>query len=516
MKKIEYIIEYLSEGINTVIAESGGKQLPLHSRRSPMREAGSLNVILDPERYDLLIVLGCGLGYQYADSTGVMNKYRSVIVIDILEDIDREISKNAATSVIAGLENIVFITGKPPEEIRELLKERIDFGKIRGVQVSDHLSSLRIFPEYYTAVRRVITTLIDEAGRNRATAMKFGKLFFRNALNNILGANPIRPVSVFREKFRGRAAVIVSSAPSVELFMERIAELAGYAYIIAVDSAVPLLHEHGVKPDFTVSIDPQGIIGEHLNGHENYGGVFIHSVVSPPWLIRRTGGFLSMNSHPLAQLFDEVTGESIGSVDSSTGSVAGDALDFAITAGFEYIAMTGFDFSFSKNLIYARGTAYQNRYCSIFNNRLRTAETFNSDYIFRSSRSLKYSGRYTRRAFLDYRASLAKVTCRHRKLYFINNIDPAYVPENMTIIDPDSFGKLAAEKVSGKKPVPEIIKNEKFSDYLIEKKQYRELLDNKDILGRIAEASLGGGTECTTADYAAGLLKSMDNLRSIK
>jgi hypothetical protein len=122
--------------------------------------------------------------------------------------------------------------------------------------------------------------------------------------------------------------------------------------------------------------------------------------------LRRYGGYVTLNSHPVSQVIDDLFPGAVGSVDSGTGSVAGDALNFCIYAGFSNIAMTGFDFSFSGNNIYARGTAYQKRYSAYFNNRLHTAETFNADYIFKSSSAFMHKGKYTRKSFIGYKDSM--------------------------------------------------------------------------------------------------------------
>jgi hypothetical protein len=44
----------------------------------------------------------------------------------------------------------------------------------------------------------------------------------------------------------------------------------------------------------------------------------------------------------------------------------------------------------------------------MFNSRLRTPESFNAEYIFKSSRGFIESGRYTRRSFIGYRDLLSR------------------------------------------------------------------------------------------------------------
>ncbi len=509
MDRIDYRYEKIHDGNGTIIVSANGRELPLHSRRNPMREGRVSQNSPNPEKYDVLVILGFGLGYSFMGDMESFGQFEKIYVVDILEGVEKHIGVNGATSRFCELENLQFITGREPFALYDFFKDRLDFSSIRGVQVLEHGASLRVFPEYYENIREILLRLINEKGRNAATSKKFGRLFFRNAMLNLLGGDDLVPVSNLFGKFSGGDCLIVSSAPSVEDSLGTICKFRDSFAIVAVDSAMPVLEAWGVVPDFVVSIDPQRVIGEHLLGMEDLPTRYICSAVSPPAIIKKTGAFISLNSHPLAQIFDQLSGGRVGSVDSSTGSVAGDALNFAIKAGFDKIGMVGFDFSFSGNKIYSRGSAYQKRYGSLFNNRLHTAETFNADYIFRSSNSLLHKGRYTRRAFLDYRDSLGKLTSTRDELFFINKIAEDYVPENMVLTDMDSFialggghvGKLREEDVPASKfhcgevthRCMELFKSDEFLEEVVANALGTERKgDNMDYARRLIAGVLGG------------------------
>jgi len=506
MDRIKYRIEKAADGNDTVIIEKEGRSLPLHSRRQPLREGEKSKFQLNPERYDVLVIMGFGLGYYFVPAMEKLKEYGKVIVIDILPGIEDHIEGGGYLAGFLEYGNVTFVTGEDEKSVEEFFKRNIDFSEIRGIEVSEHPASMRMFQEYYGKIGESLSRVIDEKSRNAATSKKFGKLFFRNALNNIMGGGGLRCVSKLFGRFKNRAALIVSSAPSIEEAIEYIPEISNYAYIIAVDSAVPLLKEYGVFPDFVVSIDPQGVMGEHLNGVDAEKSVFVYTVVSPPPIIKKTGGYLSLNSHPLSQVFEQVTKGRVGSIDSATGSVAGDALNFAMKAGFSEIGMAGFDFSFYRNKIYARGTAYQRRYNSIFNTRIRTIETYNSDYIYKNSRSLIQGGRYTRRAFLEYKDSLAKVTAGHDKLWFINSTGPEYLPVNMAQTDVCGFIDAIKNRYEKDGTDVNYSKNEGKSDYLIEKKEWSELLTQDEVLTQVVEASFGSDNIGEMTAYARYLL----------
>jgi hypothetical protein len=490
IKELQYKIEPAKDGNPFLTVIQDGRDSPLHSRINPLKEGDASGYVFDPEKFDLLIVLGCGLGYNILKLKEFSSQFKSVIIIDILHGIENEIAQNPHTSFLFKRKNITFLTGLDISEIDEVLSGIIDFDVIKGMQVVEHPQSFRIFPWYYDEVRLLIKRLIDKKAGDKATIRTFGNIFLRNALNNISNLKFSTPVSALAGRFTGRKAVIVSSAPSLEDNIDMLKLHENDLYIIAVDSVLPVLRSYGVKPDFVISIDPQGRIGEHFLGHDVYEALNIFSIVSPPELVEKCRGFISFNSHPVSQIIDDMYPGVNGSIDSSTGSVAGDAVKFALLAGFEFIAMTGFDFSFSENIIYARETAYQKRYTEYFNNRFKTTETFNAAYIFKSSGALISEGKYTRRSFINYRNSLDSFI-KDNKADNIFMINRRGLPlANAESIDFDSFMSIPITVKDNKREYLQGINAERGANPISVQK-VRERLLNKRVTDAIIEESLG-------------------------
>ncbi len=504
INKIKYSVETARDGNPTLVAYPEGRGVYIHSKMNPHREGELVTDIPDPSRYDLLIVLGCGLGYTLLGIKNTLPQYTLVLIVDILEGIEKKIAENPLTSFIAESGNVKFFSGLETDELEENISALINLDTIKGIKLMEHTQSVRVFRQYYEDVKERIGRIIDRKAGSRATINAFGRLFLNNALNNIGNMKRCYPVSGLEEKFRGRKAVIVSSAPSFESIVNDLKACQQKVYIIAVDSALPVLRYYGIRPDFVVSIDPQPRIGEHFLGHEPSGILHIFSLVSPPVHPARFGGFISLNSHPVSQVIDDIFPGAVGSVDSSTGSVAGDAFMFAVKAGFEYIAMTGFDFSFSRNIIYARGTAYQNRYSLYFSNRFRTPETFNAEYIFKASGSLVADGRYTRRSFIGYRDSLDSLIAKSgfKNIYMLNRNGLALsnagdsdigsfiaLPQGVNENKRDYIGSLRFKSLSG----------------VIDAGLIAERLSDKKVLDELIMESLGNTGQARAKKFEAVL-----------
>ncbi len=494
MTDFTYRVEESKNGGSTIIVTREGKDYPLHSRIDPMREGEKNSPELVPGKYDLLIVLGCGLGYHLSSLRDAGESYRDIVIIDIIPGLEKILAGIERQKFLTSLSNVNFITGVEPRAVEETLSGIIDLEKIKGVQVVEHPGSFRLFPEYYDEVKAGVRRLLDKKSGDRATVKAFGSIFLRNAVNNFSNFSRVSPVRALTGRFRGWSALIVSSAPSVEKYIEGIKKYSSRFALIAVDSALPLLRDYGIKPDFVVSIDPQQRIGEHFLGHDGTGVSHIFSIVSPPSIVEKYGGFISLNSHPVSQVIDEFYPGAVGSIDSGTGSVAGDALCFALLAGFDNIAMTGFDFSFSGNNIYARGTSYQRRYSLYFNSRVVTPESFNAAYIFRGSGSLVAEGRYTRRSFTGYRDSLVKLIgerCATPPV-FIN--DAGLYVRGAEYLDIDSFARRCSPATEEKRSaIQGLTENLPKTGDIIDRRSIPDFMNKKGVREELLTHSLGAG-----------------------
>ncbi|MCL1864262.1 MAG: DUF115 domain-containing protein [Spirochaetes bacterium] len=507
-KDISYRVEPAKDGNMTLIVNRNGKETPFHSRMNPLKEGEASSYNLNPEKFDLLIILGCGLGYSLIKFREQIRRYSRIIIIDFLYNIENEIIKNPHTSFLVKDGNVRFLSGFDLDDIHGTLSQIIDIDEFKGIQTIDHNPSLRFMPDYYDNIKSIIKSIINKKAGNQATIRAFGNLFIRNAINNIGNLSNGKYISDLAGKFKGRRAVIVGSGPSLEDHIERLRFYQDRLYLIAVDSALSVLRRFDIKPDFVISIDPQGRIGEHFLGHELFDSIHIFSIVSPPELVRRYNGFISLNSHPVSQIIGEMFRLTNSSIDSATGSVAGDAFMLALICGFESVAMTGFDFSFSDNIIYARNTAYQNRYACYFNNRFNTPETFNASYIFKSSRSLIVEERYTRRSFVNYRDSLNNLIKENnfKNVYTVNK--KGLKLTNTKDMDFDTFMKLPALDNENKSEYIHKI-NTGNSTHTFNVKTVKDKLSDEMIFNEMVEASLGANL---SADKKNKIISLIENI----
>lgn len=401
---IKYELVPTKDSFPSLIVFADGKPAALHSRMFPSREAAALEAKLAPIGADICVVLGVGLGYHLAPLEKYSASYSQIILIDILPDIERLLEKGPC-GFLLGLSNVHFLGGMSPEQAQKRLLELIELKGARGIKAVAHPASLRIFNGYYSEIMQRLSAVIDKKAGDIATANAFAGLYVKNCIENISRLEEQKPVKGLFGKFKGLPAAVLSTGPTAEASLEMLKALSNKIFIIAVDSALSVCRGFGIEPDFAVSVDPQPFVAEHLSA--GLGRAELVTSVSAyagrlkkPW---KGDVFCSLNSHPFAQLIEERFPGILGSTDSATGSVSGDALAFALRCGFSHIACIGFDFGFKSMQAYCRETVYQRRYAFLFADRFKPAETLNLSYIMSSSGALRFNGFFTRKSFLRYR-----------------------------------------------------------------------------------------------------------------
>ncbi len=404
-KKPSYIVVPSRNGPPTLLVTVGGKEVPLHSRFDPAREAGQHADFFNPDRYDVLVILGTGLGYHLMGIRPLIKRYTRIICVDILEGIEDHVKENSETSFLSASGRVVFLSGVTIDAAETEIASLIDLERIKGVSVMEHPVSMRLFGEYYGALKKSIEGIINKKAGDTATIRAFGPLFFRNIAKNLRNLGNHRWVGNVSKKFTRYAALVVTAGPSLDDAVSEIRDMQKNLFVIAVDSALPVLRGHGIEPDFVVSIDPQVYIREHFR-KPLYETIPVFSLSVSPLLFSKYRGLVSLDTHPLSQVLEREFPDA-GSIDSRTGTVAGDAIQFARLCGFSRVGLVGFDFSFPRYSIYARGTAYQYRYGVYFQNRLLPVETSNMGYIRKSN--LRHGNLYTRRSFLQYRDAVERL-----------------------------------------------------------------------------------------------------------
>ncbi|MGB4270655.1 MAG: 6-hydroxymethylpterin diphosphokinase MptE-like protein [Spirochaetota bacterium] len=418
MNTIEFFLEPSKENYHTlrVKAEDGSFRY-IHSKYYPTKESSYLQDIVNPEKYDTCIILGIGLGYHLAYLANIIPFYKQIICIDINNYLHNATIPSHLHSLIHHPSlQLIYVD---PDNLHQLY-DTIQLQFTKGIQVIDHPASFHAFPHIFSSIKKIIQQLVDKSISNHLTSSLFAYRYFKNALLNLNQLPNCFPVAQCKAIHINQPCIVIAPGPSLDETLYYLKEHQHHCIIISVDSALKALYAHSIIPDYIVSIDPQPVVFAHLFPTQPTIPVITTLTTHP--MIFSFPTIVSLNTHPLCQLLEELYPGIIGSVDSKTGTVLGDAVTFALFAGCNPIAIAGADFSFPNLVTYAKSTEYHYRY-QLFHSRYSPLETKNMAYIIHTSKRT-VTTTLTRKNFIQYHDALDAILPHDTSLFHINPVLP--------------------------------------------------------------------------------------------
>jgi hypothetical protein len=132
-------------------------------------------------------------------------------------------------------------TFPPPGTFRRIL--RIDFS-----------AGTALYPALYDDIERALENAAAQFWKNRATLMQLGRLYCRNLFLNL---SRLPYTEALPQKRIARPILVVASGPGTDKLLALETRLLRAFYIIAVDTALPVLLEKGITPDLVVQVEAQ-------------------------------------------------------------------------------------------------------------------------------------------------------------------------------------------------------------------------------------------------------------------
>ncbi len=403
-------IETSKSGKSVPCLDLGTRTIALNSLIDPQREAERLVQAQAGGGY--IIVLGLGGGYGLrallaspATSGVLVIEYDASLLRSILETMDlSELFLDTRVSLLLDpdgprLEKAILDNYVPPisGDIRTLpLRSRTD-----------------LEPEPFAEAAMTIRAVIDRISDDYSVQAFFGKLWFRNAVRNLLASEhtnpPLAPV---------RKAIVTAAGPSLEDGLEEVikGQREG-AFLIATDTSLPALLGWNLRPDAVISIDCQAISYYHFLKGLPPGIPLVLDLASPNRLARLSDSLRFFSSgHPFCAYVSS-NYRPFPALDTSGGNVTHAALSLAEALGAQSCLLVGADFSYPEGKSYARGT-YIYDYFDELSSRLAPSESLFAGFVRRNASIVRELGvledgreyfRYVTKPLMAYKEHLERL-----------------------------------------------------------------------------------------------------------
>jgi len=356
--------ERASSGVPT--ARVAGKLL--HSRHDPVREAVRLVDAAESNGAGCTVILGFGLGY-HVEAALARPATDAVVVVEPRPEYFLSALATRELGHVLSSPRLRLLLDAAPGAVAQALRE-FEHLELTLVRMR---SLYELSAPYFDEVTAVLEAFRWREEINSNTLRRFGRLWVRNLTHNIKRIATAPGVALFADRFHGIPAVVLGAGPSLDSILPRITELRERAILVAVDTALPALAEHGVEPDFAVVVDPQYWNTRHLDRVSHNKTVLVSESSTHPRVFRMldTASVFCSSLFPLGAYLEEAV-EQKGKLGAG-GSVSTTAWDFARLLGSAPIYLAGIDLGFPGGRTHCSGSFFEMRVHTL-SSRLQPAE----------------------------------------------------------------------------------------------------------------------------------------------
>lgn len=333
---------------NLSLADAQGQIICLHDEKDPADDVLPFLRLVPENAQGTVILLGMGLGHAALQLLRLRPDIRKFIIYERDPGIFLQALHNVDLAPL--LSDPRCLLGVGPEAGIEVLQPAGKALQLEAAYILNHLPSVNLDPEGYQQLYDKIYGFSNSLNMEGATLSHFGKAFIANRLSNLATMRHHFLLEGLSGLFKDVPAVLVAGGPSLNKNVHLLPKLAGRAVIIAGDSVVPVLLQHGVTPTFITSIDPQELT------FEKFAPISFTaektSLICMPWVTPKVPRI-----YPAEHVFWTFSASAIESwlnaqlggtlTTGGAGSMAHLSLLAAIIMGCSPIIFTGQDLAFS-------------------------------------------------------------------------------------------------------------------------------------------------------------------------
>ncbi|MDK2786850.1 MAG: hypothetical protein PWP07_75 [Epulopiscium sp.] len=290
-KNSNAVLEKTKDNYYTVKINESGREVYIHSKYSPIKEAERfVEKLEDYNIKTVFIVYGMGLGYHILELIKRLHKDNPLIIIEPNEGVlSRAFSVYDWTSLMRRDKTYIF-SGTDANELKLVLGEFIDISNVDNLKLLNFSQYHKVYSSFYEKVVEEIKHYVSLFKISKNTREHFWEQFNKNFFNNLYSIFYQRSINDLKNQFKNVPAFIVSAGPSLDKNVKELKNVKDKGIIFSGGRTLPTLLNHNIEPHFVVSIDP-GIAAYHvLKEYADHNLPLITTVVSNDTVISEHQG----------------------------------------------------------------------------------------------------------------------------------------------------------------------------------------------------------------------------------
>ncbi|MBN2328289.1 MAG: DUF115 domain-containing protein [Candidatus Omnitrophica bacterium] len=339
-------------GVHTASVSVRRRDVFLHSRYDPVREAKRWAAAQTPPAGAVVLILGWGLGYHVLEWVKAHGgKVEAVIVFEP----EPELFKTSLFCVdlrpLGEAKRLEVIIGCDERAFERSMQNLIE--PLLACDLS--LLPLPFMDVYSPAIFEFLKKNLQALQQRREGILRYMEETGARRQEQIIRNIPAAVESFSPSEVKGLAAgqpgIIVAAGPSLDRNLEDLAEAQGSAWIFAVDTSLSTLMEHGIDAPFAVVKDPTELNRSHFEGLPDrpLPGLIFDPQISPDICARFTGPKICMpnRNHDWRRYIEGLPLSGDDALPHST-NVALAAFNMAVLMGCDPIVFAGLDLCFAR------------------------------------------------------------------------------------------------------------------------------------------------------------------------
>lgn len=324
---------------------------------------------------------------------------------------------------------IISGTSSGKQELLNLLRYMTNISYAALLRYYDLPNYPRIFKDEYENFRQMIFDAHNSMVMNINTVNNFSKIAYKNIIYSLGKALDAYSLNSLCEKLpEGKPAIIISAGPSLEKNIEELQRAKGKAFLIATDTALKPLLNHGIKPDIYVTIDPDKWLELFDNDEiKNIPVLALFKSKTEVVESNQSRIFYSYTDTVLWRILNKIDKEGVYSNIMSGGSVATTAFSFAINANMNPIVFVGQDLAYTGNKKHVSGAFKDDQTVSELTGNELYVEDINGEQIL------------TNHSFNNFRLWFEKAIMENPKVRYIDATEGGAKIEGTELMDLKDF-----------------------------------------------------------------------------
>ncbi len=350
-----------NDSLNLRLDGHDGSSILLHKDTNPESEADDFAANIPAGHIGFVALLGMGLGYAALGILERLPLLQSFAVFERDPGIFRQAVEHIDLSSLLMDKRLILGIGSE-NKVSTVLAPAARTLQLEGSRVLHHTQSFEFDPEGYRQLKEELFLHLNGMNVGGMTVKHLGRNFLNNRFRHITTIHHQRLLEDLHKTFAGVPAILVAGGPSLDKNIHILKQVQDRAVIMAVDTVLPALLEHGINPHFLTSIDPNNLT------YEKFADVIPKvkdtSLICSSWVNPRTPQnfparqvFWTFTAKPMEAWLNSLLGGKIFTGGAST--VAHLNLVAADILGCDPVIFIGQDLAYPQTASHAHGTVLQ-------------------------------------------------------------------------------------------------------------------------------------------------------------